>query len=478
MSFRLSYAIVVQTEFRHLGLVLPALGHENWDSVNGVLLPVLTDKLLQTQQNGFRIQQKWASRGAFGVCVPSYVLHMTLWASNARSPSIRIRLQNHSWLITALCCAVALAGSMILCYSQIAASDRQAQQSSPPNSFVGLFTSTDVQLVLNSGIDKMSGTLRFNGRIYAVEAVAEDLSARGVFKDGEDSWPFTIVKVTGGLEFRTGTFHCILMRQHRPNEASIEHPWSNSLGMKFVPMAGTKFLFCIHETRVADFAVFVSDAKFDYGNNNPPLTLTSEGWAFRSGFSWSNLGFAQSGEHPVTCVNWEDAQAFCKWLSMKDGYTYRLPTDHEWSQAVGIGDKEDKDLPPEEKSGKVLGVYPWGRQFPPINLVGNYAGVEVRALNLPSNFPLFEQYTDGFAHTSPVMRFRANERGIYDLGGNVFEMCEDWYNPKHEGHPARGGSWNYSAQFYLMSSTRCEVKSTTRSVDCGFRIVLSLDEVH
>ena len=73
------------------------------------------------------------------------------------------------------------------------------------------------------------------------------------------------------------------------------------------------------------------------------------------------------------CVNWDDAKAFCAWLSKKEGKTYRLPTDHEWSIAVGIGDQEDEKATPEEKSGKIPGVFPWGEDWPPPKGAGNYS---------------------------------------------------------------------------------------------------------
>ena len=70
-------------------------------------------------------------------------------------------------------------------------------------------------------------------------------------------------------------------------------------------------------------------------------------------------------DHPVVNVNWEDSVAFCDWLSKKEGKVYRLPTDREWSYAVGIGTKEEKRLTPEKLDAKLKEMYPWGKTWPP-----------------------------------------------------------------------------------------------------------------
>jgi len=124
--------------------------------------------------------------------------------------------------------------------------------------------------------------------------------------------------------------------------------------MKFVPVPitggpsdGKTVLFSVWETRVKDFDTFVKDAKWD--------------WSLK-----------QTAEHPVSSVGWEDAVAFCKWLTEGDRKkgrigpkdVYRLPTDHEWSCAAGIGKDEDPAAAPVSKHRKIEG-YPWGDGFPP-----------------------------------------------------------------------------------------------------------------
>ena len=100
----------------------------------------------------------------------------------------------------------------------------------------------------------------------------------------------------------------------------------------------------------------------------------------RTGRSRKKPPFAQTMDDPVVNVSWEDAKAFCGWLSGKEGYgkRYRLPTDHEWSCAVGIGDRENADATPKSKDNRMADVFPWGEQWPPPDDAGNYFGEECK----------------------------------------------------------------------------------------------------
>jgi hypothetical protein len=112
--------------------------------------------------------------------------------------------------------------------------------------------------------------------------------------------------------------------------ATKEQPFVNSLGMKFVAVPGTNVLFSVWETRVKDYQAFC-DA---------------------TGRSWEKPRFQQTADNPAVNVSWEDAKAFCEWLSGKEGKGYRLPMDHEWSSAVGIGGRENAGATPKSKDMK------------------------------------------------------------------------------------------------------------------------------
>jgi len=224
-----------------------------------------------------------------------------------------------------------------------------------------------------------------------------------------------------------------------------KRPWTNSLGMRFVPVPGTKVLFSIWDTRVKDYEVYaqtksVADA------------------------SWKSPGFEQGPTHPVVCVTWEHAQGFCRWLSETErtagllslDQSYRLPTDAEWSVAVGLN--EPAAGTPREKNIKIKGVYPWGAEWPPPAGAGNYA---------PS------LKVDDYTYTSPVGSFAANRYGLYDMSGNVWQWCEDWYETDRQYRALRGGSWLVYDPFLLLSSCRGHGTPDFRNYGVGFRVVLA-----
>jgi len=196
--------------------------------------------------------------------------------------------------------------------------------------------------------------------------------------------------------------------------------------------------------------------------------------------SWPNPGFPQEDDHPAVNMSWDDMVAFCDWLTEYDrkkgklgeGERYRLPTDHEWSCAVGLGREEDADLLPIAKSGKIADIYPWGGKWPPPKGAGNYYGEETAKNPLSRrNFQPIAGYDDGFGLTAPVGSFEANEHGLYDMGGNVWERCEDWYSSARQGHVLRGASWVDRESARLFSSFRHRWKSPHGSV--GFRVVIA-----
>lgn len=231
-----------------------------------------------------------------------------------------------------------------------------------------------------------------------------------------------------------------------------DEPFVNSLGMKFVPVPGTTVLFCIHETRIQDYEAFAAETR------QP----------------WPKPQYTQAPTHPAVNIGWVDAQAFCGWLSNREGRTYRLPTDQEWSYAVGIGQEEKwtEETRPETvfRNGT---DFPWGTEWPPPQDSGNYRDEnEQRRKATSGDGDYIVGYHDGFSETAPVMSFRPNEFGLYDLSGNVFEWCEDWYNDKKEERVLRGGSWDVGVRDWLLSSKRNRNPPNNRGNDFGFRLVM------
>jgi formylglycine-generating enzyme required for sulfatase activity len=232
--------------------------------------------------------------------------------------------------------------------------------------------------------------------------------------------------------------------------ATKDSPYQNNLGMKFVPVPGTEVLFSVWDTRVRDFSDFVSAT------------------GYNSGTKWKNPGFAQTDNNPVVNVIWDDAKAFCKWLTEKErkegkiagDQEYRLPTEEEWSVAVG--------------SGK----YPWGNEWPPPKGAGNYDRV---------------MGVDSYDKTSPAGSFPENRFGLYDMGGNVSQWCEDLYLGNMNGtgrvekyafikedggarefRVCRGGAYYYTDPVLMSSSShQCIPAEAQRSPYYGFRCVLT-----
>jgi formylglycine-generating enzyme required for sulfatase activity len=245
-------------------------------------------------------------------------------------------------------------------------------------------------------------------------------------------------------------------------------PWENSLGMKFVPVPGTNVLFSIWETRVQDFEAFVKATSYNAG----------EGWRDPGGIKASGrsdvAGFSQTPLHPVVNVSWNDAEAFGRWLTEKEraagnlsaGQEFRLPTDAEWSRAVGLS--AEPGATPQDKDRKIQNVYPWGAGFPPPQGSGNYSGEG-------DGFPWkIDRYTDGAKFSAKVGSYTANRFGIHDLGGNVWEWSSDWYNADRKERAVRGASFNQSSIDFLLSSLRTRNAPGTREFNLGFRVVVTV----
>jgi serine/threonine protein kinase len=231
-------------------------------------------------------------------------------------------------------------------------------------------------------------------------------------------------------------------------DATRSHPYVNALGMAFVPvqLEGKILLFCVHQTRKRDYAVYARaphENPVDNRWENP---------------EWRNVPVSSEDDDPVVMVNWYDANAFCEWLSAVESdknqhtETYRLPTKEEWSAAAGPN------------------VFPWGDDWPPPARSGNYADRTAEAKFGADVVPSIPGYDDGFATTSPVKSFAANRFGLFDLGSNVQEWCG---GKTDEGKVSRkGASWKDSAKDTLSTANSQLSPPDQRSVFIGFRCVL------
>jgi formylglycine-generating enzyme required for sulfatase activity len=188
------------------------------------------------------------------------------------------------------------------------------------------------------------------------------------------------------------------------------------------PFAVGKF----HVT-VDEFAAFVTETGYDAGSKC--WTFDEGTWQEREGRSWRSPGFAQSGSHPVVCLNWNDAKAYVEWLSRKTEKPYRLLTEAEFEYAARAGTTTRYFFGDDEKDMCRYGngadqtaksSIPWGENLP---------------------FWLFFPCSDGYAYTSPVGSFAPNAFGLYDMHGNAWEWTEDCWHDNYHGAPTDGAAW-------------------------------------
>jgi formylglycine-generating enzyme required for sulfatase activity len=202
-------------------------------------------------------------------------------------------------------------------------------------------------------------------------------------------------------------------------------------------------------------------------------------------YAWQNPGFVQSDTHPVVNVGWEDAVAFCRWLSEKEGKVYRLPTEAEWEYACRAG---------------TTTRWSSGSEGASLQAMGNVADRAFQ-LECPNDRPAdwSAPWDDGFPFTAPVGRFRSNAFGLHDIYGNVQEWCADHFDPEfYEASPIddpmcdrspvparrlvrdgpvrviRGGGMRDSP-LACRSASRFALRETVGDCNCGFRVVCQID---
>jgi formylglycine-generating enzyme len=192
---------------------------------------------------------------------------------------------------------------------------------------------------------------------------------------------------------------------------------------------------------------------------------------FNKDYSWQNVGFEQTDEHPVVNVTWNDAVAFCKWLSQKEGKTYRLPTEAEWEYAC--------------RAGTTTRYYS-GDDPETLAKVGNVADAAAKA-----RFPSWKytiKASDGYVFTSPVGSFKPNAFGLHDMHGNAEQWCSDWFDeysyyaksPTDDptgpdsgySRVCRGGSWGGSP-LEALSAARYRSTPGNRCDFIGFRVAMT-----
>jgi sulfatase modifying factor 1 len=245
----------------------------------------------------------------------------------------------------------------------------------------------------------------------------------------------------------------------RPPGAAAQNGVTNSLGMRLVlipagdfsmgsedddpaafrderprhPVEITRpFYLAVHELTVGQFRRFADTSGYRTDAERRERQRT-----------WRNPGFEQTGDHPAAYLSWNDALAFCGWLSEKEGRQYRLPTEAEWEYAC-----------------RAQGTSPAGPGGEPAE-VSDLAWWQSNAEN----------------KTHPVGAKHANAWGLHDMLGNVSEWCQDWYDEEFyaqreekdphgpasgRGRVLRGGSATSQREY-----VREAFRSSAAPEDCG-----------
>ena len=213
-----------------------------------------------------------------------------------------------------------------------------------------------------------------------------------------------------------------------------------------------------YELTVAQFRVFIEDSK-------QQTDADKEGWSYvwtgstyekKNGVNWrcdvsGKLRPESEYNHPVIHISWNDATAYCQWLSQKTGHTYRLPTEAEWEYAAKGGNASK------------------GYKYAGSNTIEDVAWYS----------------TNSGSKTHPVGQKAFNELGLHDMSGNVWEWCADTWHESYTGAPAdgsawiagvdqdravlRGGSWNYDDGL-CRAALRYWYGRTYRDYYVGFRV--------
>ena len=212
---------------------------------------------------------------------------------------------------------------------------------------------------------------------------------------------------------------------------------------------------------VEQFSAFVEATNYKPGNRCH--AFNGQKMEMNSPRSWLSPGFEQSNNHPVVCVNWQDAQAFVGWLSNITGRTYRLLSEAEREYITRAGTNNP---------------FWWGT-----SISFDQANYDARSV-----YPGGGKKEDFRQRTVPVDSFKPNPWGFYNVHGNVWDWTADCFNPGQGGKKdkanadaasdcqmrvLRGGSW-FNTPSNLRSANRTSEYSGSRSAITGFRVARDL----
>ncbi|HMK34694.1 MAG TPA: SUMF1/EgtB/PvdO family nonheme iron enzyme [Desulfomonilaceae bacterium] len=293
----------------------------------------------------------------------------------------------------------------------------------------------DVRIASAADVDKLTGMLR-----TAKEKTEQTGLQPGVRGETVNSVGMRMVLVQpGSFEMGNSTAETRRIQTEWNAEENLLTPETPNHQVRI----NRAFLMGKYPVTIGDFKKFVSETGYR-------TTAEKQGWAWaysdskkhwakKSGAFWKNPGTKVWDDHPVTMVSYQDAEAFCDWLSQKEKRKYYVPSEAQWEYAA--------------RGGKEGQRFPWGNEYP-----------DSRKANLAdrrSDVPWADRtLDDGYGGTSPVGNYEPNGFWLYDMVGNVWQYCSDFYDAKPydtslvddpvgprtgKKKVVRGGNWAFGA---------------------------------
>ncbi len=241
------------------------------------------------------------------------------------------------------------------------------------------------------------------------------------------------------------------------------------------------FFVGVYEVNRYQFKEFVEAAGYrtdaEYDGRGGTTVVNGRDLQQRPDITWKNPGFEQGPTHPVVQVSWNDAVAYCQWLTvvsqlrgeLPPDWGFRLLTEAEWEYACRAG---------------YAGSFSFGDDPEELITHGNVADLSYdRVITGPAHKSL--KGSDGFVFTAPIGKYQANRFGLHDMHGNVSEWCSDRCsiakisnaneserNEVDSPRVLRGGSWDSDASECTSNFHDC-VEPSYRDAAIGFRIALT-----
>ncbi|MDE7166207.1 MAG: formylglycine-generating enzyme family protein [Bacteroidaceae bacterium] len=318
---------------------------------------------------------------------------------------------------------------------------------------LGVFKEEPVNVIRQINAQAQRG---YNNWRIPTEEELSLLRANGYLGSGKymtkESKTGIVLLVSDGESYRT-------IREQERQRDFVET--ASGLNMKMVYVEGGSFLMRATAEQGADGesdeqvirrirldSYYIGECEVTQAQWTKVMGTSVEQQRNKANSSWSLYGVGP--DYPIYYVSWEEATEFCRELSRMTGRTYRLPTEAQWEYAARGGKKADGTK------------YSGG----PIDAVAWYGG-------------------NSGGGTHPVKNKRANGLGLYDMSGNVWEWCLDWYsnsyNVNDTNNPTgpssgsnrveRGGSWNNDARNCRVSN-RVNNSPGSRFSNVGFRVVV------